>query len=169
MYYIFAGINRLNTILHILFLKLLYGKKIICQGIGSIDHSSHFTIHDLGTIKLGKYIGMRRRCEISASDKGIIEFGDNVFLNNQCMIVAHEYIHIGDGTRFGPDVKVYDHDYDISTSENFIKGVHKTTPIIIGNNCWIGAGSITVLWEQDVYLKESMMITQLLFKKDRKN
>lgn len=142
MHYIFAGLNRINTLVHILWLKILYGKNFRCKSIGSIGSSCHFTIQDSGKILLGKNVGMRRRCEISASDKGTIELGDKVFLNNQCMIVAHDYISIGSETRFGPDVKVYDHDYDISNSEAFLKGTHKTTPIIVGNNCWIGAGVI---------------------------
>lgn len=68
--------------------------------------------------------------------------GDDVFLNNSCMIIAHDYISIGSGTRFGPDVKIYDHDYDYRNSKAFVQGKHKTSPIVIGKNCWIGAGTI---------------------------
>lgn len=75
MHYILAVIKRINTIVHILFLKFLYGKSFISKGIGSIDSSTHFTILGSGKILLGKNVGMRRRCEISASETGIMNWG----------------------------------------------------------------------------------------------
>ena len=72
----------------------------------------------------------------------MIDLSDKVFLNNSCMIVSHEYIKIGEGTRLGPSVKIYDHDYDFKNNERYIKGEHKTSPIYIGKNCWIGANTI---------------------------
>ena len=54
MHYVIAGFKRVSTLIHILVLKVLYGKKFMCAGIGNIDNTSHFAIQDSGRIVLGK-------------------------------------------------------------------------------------------------------------------
>lgn len=58
------------------------------------------------------------------------------------MVVAHNHIIIGDRTRFGPNVLIFDHDYEYKDRESFLSGRHNTSSIVIGKNCWIGAGTI---------------------------
>lgn len=142
MHYIVAGLKRIHTLIHLIFLKILYGKQFKFLWGGVIDYSSHVVIQDKGRICIGRKIGVRRRCEFSVSEEGIIEIGERVFFNNNCMVVAHNHIKIGDRTRFGPNVLIFDHDYEYKDRESFLSGRHNTSSIMIGKNCWIGAGTI---------------------------
>ena len=142
MHYISAILNRLFTMIHLSFVKIIHGKHFCFHGISIVSSTSHFNIHDNGRIILGKNVGIRRNCEISTSENGKIEIGDKSFLNNGCMVVAHKSITIGQGTRLGPSVMIFDHDYDYKNRETFLLGKHISDEIIIGNNCWIGAGVV---------------------------
>lgn len=142
MHYLLAILNRLFTLMHFVFIKVVHSKNFFFHGISVVGNTSHFNIHDDGKIVIGKNVGIRRNCEISVSENGKIEIGDDSFFNNGCIIVAHKSITIGQGTRFGPSVMVFDHDYDYRHREAFISGKHILDEIVIGNNCWIGAGAI---------------------------
>lgn len=85
-------------------------------------------------IQLGKKCGIRQNTELSATG-GTIHLADNVFINRNCMLVAHEKISLGKGTTVGPGTYIYDHDHDG-------KGGYVTAPVTIGEGVWIGAGSI---------------------------
>ena len=148
MHHISALLKRICTIVHLIYIKILHIKSFSFSGISIIGNSTRFTIIDKGRIVLGKNIGIRRNCEIAVSEKGIINFEDNVFLNNGCMIVSHCSISIGAGTRLGPMVMVYDHDYDYTDRIAFESGKHISEAINIGKNCWIGAGAIILKGSQ---------------------
>lgn len=47
-------------------------------------------------------------------------------------------IKIGHGTSIGPGVYIYDHDHNYRNNQKS----YSTKPILIGDNVWIGAGSI---------------------------
>ena len=76
---------------------------------------------------------------------GEVIIGNNVFFNNSCTVCAKQKIVIGDGTIFGENVKIYDHNHKYSSPDILIKHQGYTTaPIHIGNNCWIGS-NVTIL------------------------
>lgn len=58
VHYFGAALKRLVTMLHLFFLKVVYGKKILYRGKGVVDISSHFTVNDDGRIIVGKHIGV---------------------------------------------------------------------------------------------------------------
>lgn len=142
MHYIKAIISRICSLVHMIGLKMIYINSITFSGISIISNSSRFVVSHKGKINIGKNVGVRRYCEFSASENGKLVLGDNTFYNNGCMIVAHKSITIGEGTRLGPSVMIYDHDYDYKDEKMFQEGKHKTKEIVIGKNCWIGAGTI---------------------------
>ncbi|MFI3202180.1 MAG: DapH/DapD/GlmU-related protein [Eubacteriales bacterium] len=86
-------------------------------------------------LQIGKKTAIRANSEVMARNGKII-IGNNCFVNKNCMIIAHEYIEIGDGTTIGPNVCIYDHDHDV------INGGYISAPINIGSQVWIGAGVI---------------------------
>ena len=57
------------------------------------------------------------------------------------MISCLESVSIGAGCRFGPNVKVFDNDHKFSARDG-VSQEHETTPITIGNHCWLGANVI---------------------------
>lgn len=76
---------------------------------------------------------------------GEVIIGDNVFFNNSCTICSMQKIVIGNGTIFGENVKIYDHNHKYSTIGILIKHQgYSSAPIKIGNDCWIGS-NVTIL------------------------
>ncbi len=142
MHYIDSILKRISTLIHFMIVKLFHFGHFSFKGISVVSNSSHFTINDQGRITVGKNIGIRRNCEISVSEKGKINLEDKVFMNNGCIVVSHCQISVGGGTRLGPNVMIFDHDYNFKDRTAFEKGMHISRPVFIGKNCWIGAGTI---------------------------
>lgn len=128
--------NGLNSIKSSLFLmwKRITGCQITWKALPIISPKSSLKTYDSGSISVGRLCCVSQNSEMAVSG-GIIEIGDRVFVNRNCMIVAHEKIKIGNGTTIGPNVCIYDHDHDGT-------GGYVTSPVQIGNDVWIGAGCI---------------------------
>lgn len=137
-----AIITRLCSLIHCTWVKMIHPTSFKFCMEEVIANSTHFSIQDKGCISIGNKCGMRRNCEITVSENGKITLGDHVFLNRGCVIAAHDEIIIGSGTRFGPGVMVFDHDYDYKNSEPEARNHHVSAQIIIGENVWIGAGTV---------------------------
>lgn len=74
---------------------------------------------------------------------GQVIIGNNVFFNNNCSLNANEKISIGEGTLFGENVKVYDHNHCYHDTERPIKTQGFTSsPVTIGKHCWIGSNVV---------------------------
>jgi Acetyltransferase (isoleucine patch superfamily) len=122
---------------------LLFNPKKLKIGINSIiQRNVKFEIFDKGSIYIGNNIGIRENCLFSVAENGKIDIGDNCFFNRGCIVASHLNIFIGDGTKFGPGVFVYDHDYDFKNEDPTLRSKHITSPVVIGKNCWIGAGTV---------------------------
>ena len=72
-----------------------------------------------------------------------IEFGDNVYLNMNCVILDSAHVKIGDNTLLGPGVQIYtpSHPIDYKTRNT---GLEFAKPVTIGKNCWLG-GSVIII------------------------
>ena len=70
-----------------------------------------------------------------------IEAGDNFFANFNCVFLDCNYIKIGNNVFLGPNVQIYAATHPVVASER-IKGPELAVPVTIGNNVWIGGGSI---------------------------
>ena len=70
-----------------------------------------------------------------------IETGDNFFANFNCVFLDCNYIKMGNNVFLGPNVQMYAAHHPIIAAER-IKGPELASPIIIGDNVWIGGGSI---------------------------
>lgn len=71
-----------------------------------------------------------------------IFFGENVFVNDDCVFLDSGTIEIGDNTFIGPQVGIYTvtHPFDV---EKRVAGIQKAMPVKIGKNCWI-CGHVTI-------------------------
>jgi len=87
---------------------------------------------------IAKGLSTGRYVHIATS--GSLVIGFDVYINRNSIIVCHESISIGNGSIFGPNVCIYDHDHKISANGKE-KGFN-CSAVMIGNNCWIGAGAI---------------------------
>jgi len=70
-----------------------------------------------------------------------IEVGDNFFANFNCVFLDCNYIKCGNNVFLGPNVQLYAAYHPVIAAER-IKGPELAAPIIIGDNVWIGGGSI---------------------------
>ncbi len=70
-----------------------------------------------------------------------IRLGDGVFLNFNCVILDVVEVTIGDRSQIGPAVQIYtaDHPRDAETRRD---GLEFGRPVRIGQDVWIGGGSI---------------------------
>ena len=68
-----------------------------------------------------------------------------MFFNNYCTVCVLKEITIGEGTIFGENVKIYDHNHIYVIPLKPIKQQGYTSaPIHIGSHCWIGS-NVTIL------------------------
>ncbi len=93
-----------------------------------------------GHISLGKKIRTMRNVYIVAVQNGNIDIGERVFINQNCIMICQKHISVGEGTLIGPNVCIYDHDHRFD--KNGVYGDCKAAEVMIGKNCWIGAGAI---------------------------
>lgn len=70
-----------------------------------------------------------------------IKVGDNFFANFNCVFLDCNFITCGDNVFLGPNVQMYAAHHPINAAER-IKGPELASPIVIGNNVWIGGGAI---------------------------
>lgn len=77
--------------------------------------------------------------------QGGVKIGNHCFFNNYCTLASQSGIEIGDGTLFGENVKVYDHNHCYKDVTIPIKEQGYTSaPIKIGKHCWI-ASNVVIL------------------------
>lgn len=117
-----------------LLLRRCFGCKVKYNFVNLVSPGATLQTKGNSRITIGRKSTVRKNTELSATN-GMISIGNNVFVNRNCLIVAHERITIGEGTTIGPGTFIYDHDHDG-------KGGFTTKSVSIGCNAWIGAGCI---------------------------
>lgn len=93
-----------------------------------------------GRVSIGKRLNVRTHVIFNVSVNGVLEIGNNVFINDSTKINVREYLHIGDDVIIGQNVLMYDHDHDYMSSN--YKCEFKTAPITIGAGTWIGSNAV---------------------------
>lgn len=75
-----------------------------------------------------------------------IHIGDNVEINMNCVFLDCNRIDIGNNCGIGPAVQIYTVSHPIKANERLAENStfwkSQTAPVKIGNNVWIGGGSI---------------------------
>jgi maltose O-acetyltransferase len=134
---IFFKILKVSAGFNILWLKMIYGKKLSIS-LPSISFSLNpFKLGRGSKTSIGKRAILGRHSEIIVLGELII--GNNFCLNKYSRIVAHEKITIGSNVTIAQFVSILDHDHAYHLeNENLIFNGYTTAPIEIGNNVWIG-------------------------------
>ena len=70
-----------------------------------------------------------------------IEVGENFYANYNCIILDVNKVKIGDNVLLGPNVQIYTAAHPIDPNER-LTGKEFAKSIVIGDNAWIGGGSI---------------------------
>jgi maltose O-acetyltransferase len=95
-------------------------------------------------ISIGRRVRIGRRLTLRVL--GNFEVGDNCFINNDAHICVHEKVWIGRNVRLGERVSIHDENH-VFEGEELSPGdrswdSYTTAPIAIGDNVWVGAGTI---------------------------
>lgn len=90
--------------------------------------------------EIGKKLKLRSNSHIRVRKKAMLRIGKNASFNYGCMLVVREKVVIGDNLQLAPNVMIYDHDHDYSVGIEKLE--YLTSPIVIGDNVWIGANSV---------------------------
>ena len=72
-----------------------------------------------------------------------VHFGKNVYANFNLTMVDDTHIHVGDYTKFGPNVVLATAGHPILPSLREL-GTQYNAPIKIGKCCWLGAGVVVL-------------------------
>lgn len=83
------------------------------------------------------YIEPNLRCDYGYN----IHVGENFYANFDCVLLDICEIRIGDNAMLAPNVQLYTAYHPIDAKSR-ISGLEYGAPITIGNNVWIGGGSI---------------------------
>lgn len=134
-----ATLRWINGLLHKGSYLVFKNQSIQIGGRFKCSNNTSFNITGgKGLIKAGYGVNLKANIELTSDQGGQIILGDNVFINNNVMIVSRGHISIGNSVTIGPNTIIYDHNHNMKGHENAIADVN------IGDNVWIG-GSVVIL------------------------
>lgn len=107
-----------------------------------VSPSTEISLDGGAKLSIGKMFKMRDGAKIRVRKGAECRIGSNTAVNSNNMIACRERIVIGDGVQLSPNVQIYDHDHDFRHPEGLNANHFKTSPVVIGNNCWIGANTV---------------------------
>lgn len=122
--------------------KIFYGKHFCYHFIERISPDVVIDIDSKSYLSMGKKVRIHSGSRITCAKGAKVKIGDNCRINNNCRIASRCKVILGNGVELGPGVLLYDHDHDFRCEGGIKAGKYKTSDIIIGDNVWIGAGSI---------------------------
>lgn len=114
--------------------RKIIGVNFKFQIMSLISPNASLRTFESGKIIYGTKIEIRPQTEITARE-GVVKFGNDCFINRNCMIVSHKKILIGNNVTIGPGTVIYDHDHDG-------KGGYACSDVIIEDGVWIGANTV---------------------------
>lgn len=128
--------------LKLCFIKLLHFKSASVSFVSAISPLAEITVDKNSSIEIKEKFRLRSGAHIRVRKNSMLKIGRNVSVNHNCMIVCHEKIVIGDDVQFSPNVYIYDHDHDYKAAGGVKSMKYKSSPVLIGNNVWIGANTV---------------------------
>ena len=135
-------LRKIIVLIRLIFLKLKYRNKVKfrnCFFKNYLEQIGNITVLD-GNIIIKKNISIKKGARIGVNKGGKIII-DSCAINNNSIIVSLGEISIGSNVSIGPNVCIYDHDHAFGENGKIINK-YKIGRVSIGNNVWIGAGSI---------------------------
>ena len=126
-----------------------------------VSPHTEITMDPGAELRIGKRFKMRDGAKIRVRKGGKCIIGDNTSINSNNMIACHERIEIGCNCQFSPNTQIYDHDHDFRDPKGISAMRYNTTPVIIGDNVWIGANVVilrgTVIGDNSVVAAGSIV------------
>lgn len=133
--------DMIKKAFRILYNSIRFIGKNCFRNILAVDVTVRIEKSAKAVLQVGKTFRARKNVELNIRDRARLSIGKNVFMNSGCIVTARESITIGDNTIFGPNVIIYDHDHKTAGGK-IMDHEFSTQGVTIGNNVWIGAGTI---------------------------
>ena len=123
-------------------LKLENGKRFNAAFPAIASPLTEITVEGKSELRIDRKLKMHNGAKIRVRKGGKLEIGKNFGMSNGCVVTAYDHIKIGDNVMLGPNVLIYDQDHDYQAEGGVAAMKFKTTPVVIGNNVWIGANTL---------------------------
>lgn len=120
----------------VLWWKIKYLGKCKLSWIQAFGHHTELHIRK-GSVLFGKE-QITRGNAVFRVEGGELTIGDKCFFNQNVSITCRKKIVIGDRCQIANNVVIVDHDH--ADSDHW--DAYVDTPVIIGNDVWIGAGAV---------------------------
>lgn len=120
----------------VLWWKIKYAGKCKMPWVQALGHHTELHVKD-GKASFGKE-QVTRGNAVFRVEGGELSVGDKCFFNQNVSITCKKKIVIGERCQIANNVVIVDHDH--AGCENW--GSYVETPVIIGNDVWIGAGAV---------------------------
>ena len=121
--------------------KTIYGKSIIFKGYITLHKHAHINIKK-GKVLIKKGFYVKPYAYIAVVNDGTLEIDEGCSLGRNSIVICHDLIKIGKKVSIGPNVQMFDHNHNFGYYG--VERGFKTAPIIIEDNCWLGAGVIVL-------------------------
>ena len=99
-------------------------------------------IHSGGCIKIGHRVSVAKHSVLSVLPGAILEFKDGCNIGHGVTIFCANRVVVGAQSRIAHYCSLVDHDYNIHAGESWFERPKISSPIIMGDNVWLGAHAI---------------------------
>lgn len=130
------------TMLRLSVKKIFLPGNVFFHGIQRFSPNVVIDTDRKSKVCFGNRVSIHSGGRIVATNGGELSIGDNTGFNVGCIVICRKRITIGRKVSFGPRVMLYDHDHIMNDSDGARGSEFNLGEIVIGDNCWIGAGSI---------------------------
>ena len=101
-------------------------------------------------IEIAKNVTWSRDFSVMIEKNGKLQIGKGCFFNNGCTIGVNKSVIIENGSIFGENVKIYDHNHRFADTTKSIKSQgYSNGTVHIGKHCWIGS-NVCILKNADI-------------------
>ena len=121
--------------------KRIHCRNFTANGIQMMGLNSKLSIHSDSYVAIGSHFISDGRFVVVTSENAKLTIGSNVYFNEDGMISCKGKISIGNGFKFGPNVKIFDNNHRFD-AVNGVSDEHRYGEIQIGENCWIGSNVV---------------------------
>lgn len=128
--------------------KIKCKDKVFCGNSVTIDDNAYLDALSRKGIVLGDSSSIGKgtviRCSGNLKEIGVgFHLGNNSSLADNCFVGATGGVYIGDDVIAGQNIRFHSSNHNFKEINNLIRKQGITTKgIFVGNNCWIGAGSV---------------------------
>lgn len=135
-------VSVLISFIRMFFIKIFHFSTFKYHVIERFSPNVVIELEKSGVMSLGKMVRAHSGCKMKVRKGAILNIGNKVSFNYNCMLFSHEKIEIEDGVEFGPNVLIYDHDHDYQVKGGIKAGKFRCAPVKIERNAWIGANTV---------------------------